>query len=86
MKIFANEEDCIAWLKTRNLKDNGIGMGVMGKRSLDGFLYGPWYVTGYLYDKETLRFPVGERFKIDNNWGNKEDAEKQIERIRRAVK
>ena len=85
MKIFTGEAECISWLKTQDLKNNGIGMGVNGKRLLDGYLIGPWYITGYLYDKETLAFPVGERFKINIDWINHEDAENQIKRIREAV-
>lgn len=85
MKIFKGESEAIEYLKTQNLNELGIGMGVNGKRLLDGYLTGPWYVTGYLYDKETLAFPIGERFKIDIQWLNREDAEKQIQRIREAV-
>ena len=85
MKIFKGESEAIEYLKTQNLNVLGIGMGVNGKRLLDGYLTGPWYVTGYLYDKETLSFPIGERFKIDIQWRNREDAEKQIQRIREAV-
>lgn len=85
MKVFTGEAEVISWLKTQDLKTNGIGMGVNGKRLLDGYLTGPWYVTGYLYDKETLAFPVGERFKINIDWINREDAENQIKRIREAV-
>jgi hypothetical protein len=84
MKVFDGEYECISWLQTQDLKANGIGLGVQGKKLKDGYLCGPWYVTGYLYDKETLHFPVGERFKINIDWINKEDAEKQIERIREA--
>ena len=86
MKVFTGEAECISWLKTQDLKNNGVGMGVNGKRLLDGYLCSPWYVTGYLYDKETLAFPVGERFKIEIDWNTKESAEAQIQRIREAIK
>ena len=85
MKVFKGESEAINYLKTQDLQQCGIGMGVNGKRLLDGYLTGPWYVTGYMYDKETLAFPIGERFKIDIQWLNREDAEKQIQRIREAV-
>jgi len=84
MKIFKGESEAIEFLKTQDLKNLGIGMSVNGKQLLDGYLCGPWYVTGFLYNKETLEFPVGERFKIDINWLNREDAERQIQRIREA--
>ena len=85
MKVFKGEAECISWLHAQDLNTNGVGMGVQGKQLLDGYLTGPWYVTGYLYDKETLASPVGERFKISIDWINKEDAENQIERIKEAV-
>ena len=85
MIVFKGEAECISWLKTQDLKTNGIGMGVNGKTMLEGYVSSPWYVTGYLFDKETLSFPVGERFKISIDWMNKEDAEAQIKRIREAV-
>ena len=45
-------------------QSNGVGMGVNGKRLLDGYLTGPWYVTGYLYDKETFLFIPDKRLLL----------------------
>lgn len=85
MIIFSGEAEAIDYLKTQDLKNLGVGMRVNGSRTSDGYLYGPWYVTGYLYNKETLEFPVGDRFKINITWVTREDAEKQISRIREAI-
>ena len=85
MQVFKGEAEAIEFLKTQDLNQLGVGMGVNGKTLKDGFLCGPWHVSGYLYDKETLAFPIGERFKINISWRNKEDAEAQIRRIREAL-
>ena len=85
MLEFKGEADLIDYLKTQDLYNNGVGLGVDGTILKDGWLTGPYRITGYLYDKETLSFPVGDRFKITINWRNKEDAEKSIQRIREAI-
>ena len=85
MKTFPGEIDLINFLKTQDLHKNGVGLSARGKILKDGWLTGPYYVTGYLYDKETHMFPVGERFRINIDWINKEDAEKSIKRIREAI-
>ena len=85
MLEFQGEADLIDYLKTQDLHNNGVGLGVDGTILKDGWLTGPYRITGYLYDKETLSFPVGDRFKITINWRNKEDAEKSIQRIREAI-
>ena len=85
MITFDGEIDLIKFLKTQDLQRNGVGLSARGKVLKDGWLTGPYYVTGYLYDRETLSFPVGERFKINIDWINKEDAEKSIKRIREAI-
>ena len=85
MLEFKGEADLIDYLKTQDLYNNGVGLGVDGTILKDGWLTGPYRITGYLYDKETLSFPVGDRFKILINWRNKEDAEKSIQRIREAI-
>lgn len=85
MLEFKGEADLIDYLKTQDLHNNGVGLGVDGTILKDGWLTGPYRITGYLYDKETLSFPVGDRFKITINWRNKEDAEKSIQRIREAI-
>lgn len=85
MLEFKGEADLIDYLKTQDLHNNGIGLGVDGTILKDGWLTGPYRISGYLYDKETLSFPVGDRFKITINWRNKEDAEKSIQRIRKAI-
>lgn len=85
MLEFQGEADLIDYLKTQDLLNNGVGLGVDGTILKDGWLTGPYRITGYLYDKETLSFPVGDRFKITINWRNKEDAEKSIQRIREAI-
>lgn len=85
MLEFKGEADLIDYLKTQDLHNNGVGLGVDGTVLKDGWLTGPYRISGYLYDKETLGFPVGDRFKILINWRNKEDAERSIQRIREAV-
>ena len=85
MLEFQGEADLIDYLKTQDLHNNGVGLGVDGTILKDGWLTGPYRISGYLYDKETLSFPVGDRFKITINWRNKEDAEKSIQRIREAI-
>lgn len=85
MLEFQGEADLIDYLKTQDLHNNGVGLGVDGTILKDGWLTGPYRITGYLYDKETLSFPVGDRFKITINWRNKEDAEKSLQRIREAI-
>ena len=85
MLEFKGEADLIDYLKTQDLHNNGVGLGVDGTILKDGWLTGPYRITGYLYDKETLSFPVGDRFKITINWRNKEDAEKSVKRIRKAI-
>lgn len=85
MLEFKGEYDLIEYLKTQDLNTNGVGLGVTGKKLLDGYLTSPYEISGYLYDKETLSFPIGERFKIKALWGNREDAERSIKRIREAV-
>lgn len=85
MKDFKGEYELIQYLKTQDLHTNGVGLGVNGKTLKDGYLTSPYEISGYLYDKETLSFPVGERFKINIKWGNKEDAENSIKRIRQAI-
>lgn len=85
MLEFQGEADLIDHLKTQDLHNNGVGLGVDGTILKDGWLTGPYRITGYLYDKETLSFPVGDRFKIAINWRNKEDAEKSLRRIRKAI-
>ena len=85
MLEFKGEADLIDYLKTQDLHNNGIGLGVDGTILKDGWLTGPYRISGYLYDKETLSFPAGDRFKITINWRNKEDAEKSIQRIREAI-
>ena len=85
MLEFKGEADLIDYLKTQDLHNNGVGLGVDGTILKDGWLTGPYRITGYLYDKETLSFPVGDRFKITINWRNKEDAEKSLQRIREAI-
>ena len=85
MLEFKGEADLIDYLKTQDLHNNGVGLGVDGTILKDGWLTGPYRISGYLYDKETLSFPVGDRFKITINWRNKEDAEKSITRIRKAI-
>ena len=85
MLQFKGEEEVINYLKTQDLTNLGVGMGVHGQKTSDGYLYGPWYITGYLYEKETLKFPIGEKFKINDNWVNRSDAEAQIRRIREAL-
>ena len=85
MITFDGEIDLIKFLKTQDLQRNGVDLSARGKVLKDGWLTGPYYVTGCLYDKETLSFPVGERFKINIDWINKEDAEKSIKRIREAI-
>lgn len=85
MLEFKGEADLIDYLKTQDLHNNGVGLGVDGTILKDGWLTGPYRISGYLYDKETLSFPVGDRFKITINWRNKEDAEKSIQRIREAI-
>ena len=85
MLEFQGEADLIDYLKTQDLLNNGVGLGVDGTILKDGWLTGPYRISGYLYDKETLSFPVGDRFKITINWRNKEDAEKSIQRIREAI-
>ena len=85
MLEFQGEADLIDYLKTQDLLNNGVGLAVDGTILKDGWLTGPYRITGYLYDKETLSFPIGDRFKITINWRNKEDAEKSLQRIREAI-
>ncbi len=76
---FTGEYKLINHLQQQDLKANAVSLSVNKKGEEH------YEITGYLYDRETSSFPVGERFKINIKWGNKEDAENSIRRIRQAI-
>lgn len=76
---FTGEYKLIDYLQQQDLEANALSLSVNKKGEEH------YEITGYLYDRETSSFPVGERFKITVKWGNKEDAENSIRRIRQAI-
>jgi len=85
MQIFDGEHDLIKFLKTQDLGKHGVSMSPHGKILKEGWKAGPYCISGYLYVKETLEFPVGERFKCRTTWSEEEDCWKSIKRVREAI-
>ena len=84
-KVLKSEEDAIRFIKSQDLTKYGVGMGARGTMHLDGWVWSPYSITGYFYDKETLSFPRICTFEIAGKWGNESDAENCIRRIREAI-
>lgn len=85
MITFFGEADLIDWLKEQDLKTYGVALAPKGTRLKDGWLVGPYHVSGYLYDKETLSFPCSERFIVEISWSEEIDCKRSIRRIREAI-
>ena len=85
MKIFTGEADLINYLKTQDLETCGVSMSPEGTILKDGWKVGPYHIGGYLYIRETLEFPVGERFRVRVSWSEEEDCWKSIKRVRQAI-
>lgn len=85
MIIFNGEYELIEYLKEQDLTLYGVSLAPKGKFLKDGWEVGPYHVDGYLYEKETMSFPVGSRFQVNIGWSEKEACWKSIKRIREAI-
>ena len=83
---FQGEYELIQHLKKQDLTKYGVSMSATGKTLKDGWLAGPYHITGYLYVKETMEFPVGERFRVSVGWSEQSECKRSINRVREAIK
>ena len=77
---FTGEYKLINHLQQQDLTANAVSLSVNKKGEEH------YEITGYLYDRETSSFPVGERFKINIKRNNKKEAENRIRKIKQATR
>ena len=79
------EYDLIEYLKKQDLTNNQVVLNIQGTMKKDT-IYPPFYISGYLSDKETGGFPVGDRFKLRLKWDNMEGVENSVRNIKKSIK
>lgn len=84
MLEFKSEYLLIDYLKKQDLKKNNLVLNINSEIK-NNKKVPPYTITGYLSDKETGSFPVGERFKVSIQWDNLKGIENSIIRIKQST-